>query len=843
MLMTAPNVVSTDGKFFRAGVKKFFPRGVAYGPFKPNDSGEPFADPQQTLRDFALLRHLEANVLRLYQIPPRWFLDLAEEQGLRLFIDIPWNKEVCVVDSPVTRAAVRRTVHQAAQQCARHPAVFALSVANEIRPDIVRWSGAKRVAAFIDELVGEVKSVASSCLCTFGNYPPTEFLRPKAIDFHCFNVYLHYPQPFDNYLARLQMIAEAKPLILGEIGIDTLRNGPEQQKTILSWQIETAFRNGLAGVVVYSFTDEWFKETREVTDWAFGLTTQAREPKPAFHAVQQTFHSAPRFYPERWPKVSVVVACYNGACTLKICLESLNQLNYPDYEIILVDDGSTDATGLIAQEQTQVRYVRHLHNLGLSEARNTGIAAATGEIVAFTDADCRADEDWLTYLVSDLMRGQYAGIGGPNLLPPEDSQVASAVMVSPGGPAHVMLTDRIAEHIPGCNMAFYRWALQEIGGFDAQFRKAGDDVDLCWRVQQAGYRIGFSPSGFVWHYRRSRVKDYLRQQYGYGEAEALLVRKHPERFNDIGGGIWQGRIYSPARFGLVFHPPRIYFGQFASGFFQSLYTMPPATGWMLFTSVEYHVLVTLPLWVASVAFEMVTPFAALSLCVSLAVCVMAALQADLPKKNNRLWLRPLVALLFCLQPIVRGYARYQGRLSQGPRPLESHESLDTLSLAGQKADSKERQYWVASGLPRLQFVTLVANRLKDKGWQFKSDTGWNDYDLEVVGDRWSRVQVATAAELYPEGKQSFRCRLRQRWSLLARLTLAAAIALEFLLGSFLDGWLSMPRQILWLAIILGTTAGLAWWFHQRARSLRRIISVFLDKTAESAGLVKVNPPK
>src|ERR1035441_9778268 len=140
---------------------------------------------------------------------------------------------------------------------------------------------------------------------------------------------------------------------------------------------------------------------------------------------------------------------------------------------------------------------------------------------------------------------------------PEDSLVAAAVMASPGGPAHVMLSDHQAEHIPGCNMAFYKEALSQIGGFDPTFHRAGDDVDLCWRLQQAGYEIGFSPAAFVWHYRRSTIGAYLRQQRGYGEAEALLVRKHPECFNSFGGNLWRGRIYTTAKLGDLIRPPII----------------------------------------------------------------------------------------------------------------------------------------------------------------------------------------------------------------------------------------------------------------------------------------------
>src|SRR5215813_6291635 len=188
--------VSVDGKFFRLGDKKFYVKGVAYGPFEPNAAGQPFASPEQTASDFALIRELGANVIRIYHVPARWFLDLAAEHKLKVLVDIPWQRNLCFLDSAQYRAEACDAVRRAVYACARHPAVFAYSVANEIPSDVVRWSGARPVANFIDDLILEAKRVDSECLCTFTNFPPTEFLRSQMADFICFNVYLHHQQPF-----------------------------------------------------------------------------------------------------------------------------------------------------------------------------------------------------------------------------------------------------------------------------------------------------------------------------------------------------------------------------------------------------------------------------------------------------------------------------------------------------------------------------------------------------------------------------------------------------------------------------------------------------------------------
>src|SRR6266567_5114786 len=374
--------VHVDGKFFRLGGRKFYPRGLTYGPFAPNEQKEMFPSREQTARDFLQILELGANLLRVYYVPPRWFLDLAAEHKLKVLVDVPWPKHQCFVESEESKTEARNAVLKAVEACRGHSAVFAYSVVNEIPAEIVRWSGVRTVTDFIEELVDVAKSVDPDCLCTFASFPPTEFLHPQNIDFVCFNVYLHQRKTFESYLARLQMLADAKPLVLGEFGIDSIREGEAHKCEVLAWQIESAYRAGLAGTVIFSYTDDWFKGERQIEDWGFGLTARDRKPKESFWVVQKAFRAAPHFPLSRYPKVSVVVASFNGARTLRACLESLLRLNYPDAEVILVDDGSTDATPKIAREFPLVRYLRQ-DNHGLSVARDTVNAKATGEIVAF----------------------------------------------------------------------------------------------------------------------------------------------------------------------------------------------------------------------------------------------------------------------------------------------------------------------------------------------------------------------------------------------------------------------------------------------------------------------------
>ena len=143
--------------------------------------------------------------------------------------------------------------------------------------------------------------------------------------------------------------------------------------------------------------------------------------------------------------------------------------------------------------------------------------------------------------------------------------VAACVANAPGRPIHVLLSDHEAEHIPGVCMAFRRDALERIGGFDTQFRAAGDDVDICWRLQKEGMTLGFAHGAFVWHHHRDSVRDYWKQQRGYGHAEALLERKWPDKYNSPGHLTWGGRLYGRGLTLPLGRVSRIYHGLWGSG--------------------------------------------------------------------------------------------------------------------------------------------------------------------------------------------------------------------------------------------------------------------------------------
>jgi hypothetical protein len=243
----------------------------------------------------------------------------------------------------------------------------------------------------------------------------------------------------------------------------------------------------------------------------------------------------------------------------------------------------------------------------------------------------------------------------------------------------------------------------------------------------------------------------------------------------------------------------------------------------------------LPLWILSALFYQLLPLAVTSLCVSLGVCIAASAQADLPKRKLRPWSRPLVALLFFLQPIVRGWARYQGRLLLRPAPLAAQQTLDSVALRESGQPLRVIEYWSAKPFERVALVADISRRLDQQGWPNKSDAGWCDYDVEVYGSRWSNLELTTVAEDMGLGKHLLRCRLLPRWSFAAKVLFGLLAGLEVLVLGFAVA--SLP----WLWLLPLLLPAFAWALHREQRTLQSTTAVLLDELAQEWDLTKTPP--
>jgi hypothetical protein len=233
-------------------------------------------------------------------------------------------------------------------------------------------------------------------------------------------------------------------------------------------------------------------------------------------------------------------------------------------------------------------------------------------------------------------------------------------------------------------------------------------------------------------------------------------------------------------------------------------------------------------------FHHLLPLAIASFLLPVSVCALAGAQAALPKNKVRWWSRPLVALLFFLQPIVRGLARYQGRLAQRPLKMASQESLDSLALFHGKIPLEEVQYWASERIDRVDYVAAILRKLQERGWPNRSDAGWSNYDVEIIGSRWARLLLVTVAEDHPQGRQLIRCRLQAVWSFQAKVTFWALFALELLFIGLIG------FQRIWPWHILLTLPVFCWFVGRERRKLQSVVTVFLDQLAKERGFVKIH---
>ena len=720
------------GKFIYVGDEKFYIKGVTYGTFAPAEDGLQYPPIAVVEKDFSIMAQHGINCVRTYTVPPAFLLNIALAYDIKVMVGLPWEQHITFLDSEDRKKSIVERVKTDVLSCNQHPAILCYAIGNEIPAGIVRWYGSKKVENFLKTLYNAVKQIDPKRLVTYVNYPTTEYLDLNFLDFDCFNVYLESPEKLSAYIQRLHNLSGNRPLVLAEIGLDSRRNGEEQQAYVLGWQIETIFGKGCAGMFVFAWTDEWWRGGHNIQDWDFGLVDRERRPKPALETVEKAMRAVPFPDTMRFPFFSVIICSYNGAATIRDTLDGLMRMNYPAFEVIVINDGSTDNLADIVT-QYNVKLIS-TPNRGLSSARNTGMEEATGEILAYIDDDAYPDDHWLYYLAYAYNTSSHAAIGGPNIIPPEDGPIATCVANAPGGPVHVLETDEIAEHVPGCNLTIRKNVLMEIGGFDPVYRAAGDDVDVCWRIQNAGYTIGFHPSALVWHHRRNSLKAYWKQQKGYGKAEALLEEKWPEKYNGFGHLAWSGRIYGNGftlpinvKKGKVFH------GTWGTALFQSVYepaggflnSVPLMPEWFLMVGL-LGLLSTMGILWAPLLW--IFPFFVSAIVIVFVQAVVSAYQnTSLPNRKKS---HPKYILLITALHIIQPMARLYGRLKHGLTPWRkmTADVKLKLNLAIQTADFN---FWSEKWRSQEEWLSEIENNLVALKARTKRGGDFDRWDLQT----------------------------------------------------------------------------------------------------------------
>src|SRR3989449_1836892 len=222
------------GKFLTNSGEKLWIRGVTYGTFRPRPHGDSYPDPAVAESDLSQIAANGLNAIRTYTVPPRWLLDLAAKHKIRVMVGLPWEQHVAFLEDKACTRRIEERLREGVRSCAGHPAILCYAIGNEIPAPIVRWYGRRPVERYLERLCRAAKEEDPDGLVTYVNYPTTEYLELPFLDLVCFNVYLESQDRLQAYLARLQNLAGDRPLLLGEVGLDSRRRSEEHTSELQS---------------------------------------------------------------------------------------------------------------------------------------------------------------------------------------------------------------------------------------------------------------------------------------------------------------------------------------------------------------------------------------------------------------------------------------------------------------------------------------------------------------------------------------------------------------------------------------------------------------------------------
>jgi cellulose synthase/poly-beta-1,6-N-acetylglucosamine synthase-like glycosyltransferase len=261
-------------------------------------------------------------------------------------------------------------------------------------------------------------------------------------------------------------------------------------------------------------------------------------------------------------------------------------------------------------------------NKGLGPARNAGVKAARGEIVALVDTDFAVDSDWLTFMVRAMQEGQLDACCGPACVPPETAKLAACVAVARPS----LLSTGFGAAMARSNLAFTKNVLQRVGGFERKYRGFDADVELCRKLEKTGVKFGYSPVALVWNLRSNPLRKFLSRQGSYGRVDAKLGR-----WSADGSRLGRAGVSGPYQ-----------------GALRMLAVIPQSAEWMVLWTIAALV----------ARFVGVSSFAALAmLAVSPVLAIFAAWTTPLEKPLKGVTARAMLAFLAFVGPLWRGLIR------------------------------------------------------------------------------------------------------------------------------------------------------------------------------------------
>lgn len=227
-------------------------------------------------------------------------------------------------------------------------------------------------------------------------------------------------------------------------------------------------------------------------------------------------------------EISVIIPVYNGGEKLQKCVNALKQQNTSrPYEIIIVDDGSTDE-GLRKVEEKGFRVFKQA-NQGPAAARNLGVANANGKIVLFTDADCEPTADWIEQMVRYLEDPSISAVKGAYLTR-QTKIVPRFVQIEYESKYERMKRDRYIDFIDTYSAGFKIEDFKRAGKYDTQFTTASvEDQEFSFRMWGKGYRMVFNPEAKVYHTHSDTLWNYAKKKFRIGFWKALVLKRHPKK--------------------------------------------------------------------------------------------------------------------------------------------------------------------------------------------------------------------------------------------------------------------------------------------------------------------------